>query len=55
MVRERWGGGAGTSGQKTELQYLRPSERSGHDIAMDVRIDAGVAIENFNAKAIRFR
>jgi len=38
-------GKAGISGQKTEVQYLKPGERSGHDIAVTVDIDAGVAIE----------
>ncbi|HSI35990.1 MAG TPA: VIT domain-containing protein, partial [Tepidisphaeraceae bacterium] len=32
----------GASGQKTEVQYLKPTERSGHDIALSVNIDAGV-------------
>ncbi|MHC4343465.1 MAG: VIT domain-containing protein, partial [Planctomycetota bacterium] len=38
-------GKAGISRQKTEVQYLKPHERSGHDIAVAVDIDAGVAIE----------
>jgi Ca-activated chloride channel family protein len=38
-------GKAGISGQKTEVQYLKPGERSGHDISLSVDIDAGVAIE----------
>jgi len=38
-------GAYGTSGQATEVQYLKPSERSGHDIALKLDIDAGVAIE----------
>ena len=38
-------GKAGISGQKTEVQYLRPGERSGHDISLTVDINAGVAIE----------
>jgi len=33
------------SRQKTEVQYLKPGERSGHDISLAVDIDAGVAIE----------
>src|SRR5437016_1057398 len=37
--------GRGSSGQKTELQYLRPSERSGHDISLSVDIDAGLPID----------
>ncbi len=35
----------GASGQKVEVQYLRPEERSGHDIALTIDIDAGVSIE----------
>ncbi len=38
-------GQAGLSGQKTEVQYLKPNERSGHDIALAVDINAGVEIE----------
>ena len=35
----------GRSSQQTEVQYLRPEERSGHDIALAVDIDAGVSLE----------
>ena len=35
----------GRSSQKTEVQYLRPNERTGHDISLAVNIDAGVALE----------
>ncbi len=35
----------GISGQKTEVQYLKPGERSGHDIAVTVDVNAGVKIE----------
>ncbi|MFQ5430022.1 MAG: VIT domain-containing protein [Phycisphaerae bacterium] len=38
-------GRGGASGQTTEVQYLRPDERSGHDISLAVEIDAGVAVE----------
>ncbi|MGD8499802.1 MAG: VIT domain-containing protein [Phycisphaerales bacterium] len=38
-------GKPGISGQQTEVQYLKPGERSGHDISLAVDIDAGVAIE----------
>ncbi|MEM7235546.1 MAG: VIT domain-containing protein, partial [Planctomycetota bacterium] len=38
-------GAAGSSGQSTEVSYLRPGERSGHDIALALEIDAGVGIE----------
>ncbi len=45
----------GASGQKTEIQYLRPNERSGHDISLSVDIDAGVEIEKIvcNSHAIK--
>ncbi|WP_050785874.1 VIT domain-containing protein [Pedosphaera parvula] len=38
----------GTSGQSTEVQYLKPSERSGHEIALHLDVDAGVSIEEFS-------
>jgi Ca-activated chloride channel family protein len=38
-------GAHGTSSQSTEVQYLKPGERSGHDIAIRLEINAGVAIE----------
>lgn len=41
-------GKTGLSGQRTEVQYLRPDERSGHDIALAVDIDAGVEIEEIS-------
>lgn len=34
----------GSSGQKTEVQYLAPGERSGHDISLALSIDAGGAM-----------
>jgi Ca-activated chloride channel family protein len=43
-------GGHGQSGQKTEVQYLKPGERSGHDISLRVEVDAGVAIEEFQCR-----
>ena len=33
----------------TAIRYLRPQERSGHDISIDVDIDAGVRIEELTA------
>ncbi|MDX2166941.1 MAG: VIT domain-containing protein [Deltaproteobacteria bacterium] len=39
----------GSSGQATEVQYLPPSERSGHDIALTVDIDAGLPIERIES------
>ncbi|MEE8153812.1 MAG: VIT domain-containing protein [Phycisphaerales bacterium] len=41
-------GQAGSSGQQTEIQYLSPNERSGHDISLAVDINAGVTIEEIN-------
>jgi Ca-activated chloride channel family protein len=38
-------GRAGISGQKTEVQYLKPGECSGHDISLRLDVDAGLAIE----------
>lgn len=38
-------GAHGSSGQATEVHYLPPGQRSGHDIAMRVDIDAGMPIE----------
>ena len=37
-----------TSGQTTEVQYLAPTERSGHDISVSLNISAGVDIEDVN-------
>ncbi len=37
----------GASGQKTEIQYLQPHERNGHDISLRVDVEAGVTIEEF--------
>ena len=40
-------GQSGTSGQETEVHYLRPYERSSHDISLKLDVDAGVPIEEF--------
>jgi Ca-activated chloride channel family protein len=37
----------GASRQDTEIQYLKPTERSGHDISLRVDVNAGVAVEEF--------
>jgi len=42
-------GSRGASGQKTEVQYLKPTQRSGHDIAVEVDINAGVKIEELGS------
>ena len=36
-------GRPGISGQETEVQYLKPNERSGHDISLAVELDAFLA------------
>ena len=33
------------SGQSTDVQYLRPTERSGHDISVSVDVDSPIALE----------
>jgi Ca-activated chloride channel family protein len=43
-------GQAGASEQATEVQYLRPGERSSHDISLKVDVNAGVAIEEFECR-----
>jgi Ca-activated chloride channel homolog len=43
-------GQSGVSGQITEVHYLRPGERTGHDISLKVDVDAGVPIEEFECK-----
>jgi len=43
-------GQSGASGQGTEVHYLRPGERTGHDISLKVEVDAGVPIEEFECK-----
>jgi Ca-activated chloride channel family protein len=44
---------SGASGQRTEVSYLRPEERSGHDISLEMELDAGVAIEDFQCTTHR--
>ena len=43
-------GSGGASGQSTEVQYLKPDERSGHDISLSVHVDAGVAMESLDSR-----
>ncbi|MBN1846094.1 MAG: VWA domain-containing protein [Sedimentisphaerales bacterium] len=42
-------GKTGISGQDTEVQYLKPHERSGADVALTVELDAGVSIEQIKS------
>ncbi len=39
-------GNNGGSGQSTEVSYLAPNERSGHDVSLSLNISAGVNIES---------
>ena len=41
--------GDGPNGPGTAVEYLRPNERSGHDLSINVRLDAGVEIEDVKA------
>jgi Ca-activated chloride channel family protein len=43
-------GQSGTSGQETEVHYLRPGEWTAHDVSLKVDVDAGVPIEEFECK-----
>lgn len=46
-------GSAGRSVEQREVQYLRPQQRSGHDIALRVDIDAAVSIERLESPTHR--
>ncbi len=39
------GSAPGSTGQSAEVSYLKPDERSGHDISLSLDIDAGVKVE----------
>src|SRR3954452_12396801 len=43
-------GSRGASGQKTEVPYLRPEQRSGHDISLAVSWDTGVPVERVESR-----
>jgi Ca-activated chloride channel family protein len=43
----------GASGQPTEVPYLAPGERSGHDVALALDLDAGTRIEAWECKSHR--
>src|SRR5262249_1889847 len=46
-------GDYGASGQADEVHYLRPEERSGHDISLAVDVEAGVDIESVTSPSHR--
>jgi Ca-activated chloride channel family protein len=41
----------GASGQRTEVSYLGPNQRSGHDVSLRLEVDAGVRIEEFVSRS----
>jgi Ca-activated chloride channel family protein len=43
-------GAGGISGQATEVQYLRPGERSGHDISLTVTLDGPLAAQEVQVR-----
>ena len=44
-------GHSGASGQRTEVSYLGPNQRSGHDVSLRLEVDAGVRIEEFVSRS----
>jgi Ca-activated chloride channel family protein len=44
-------GDSGASCQEPEVHYLRPGERTAHDIALRVDVDAGAPIEEFECRS----
>ncbi len=45
------GSNPGTTGQSTQISYLAPNERSGHDIALTVNIDAGMPVGRISSRS----
>jgi Ca-activated chloride channel family protein len=45
--------GGGDSKHRTNVPYLRPGERSGHDISLAVQLDAGVPVEAIESRTHR--
>jgi Ca-activated chloride channel homolog len=48
-----YGSAVGSSGQRTEISYLRPTERSGHDISLTMDLEAGVDIQRIESRSHR--
>jgi Ca-activated chloride channel family protein len=48
-------GKPGRSGQLTEVHYLPPGMRTGHDIAIDIDLEAGVKVENIYSPTHKIR
>ncbi len=45
------GSNPGATGQFTQITYLAPNERSGHDIALTVNIDAGMPVGRISSRS----
>lgn len=45
------GSNPGATGQATQISYLAPDERSGHDIGLTVEIDAGMPIGRISSRS----
>jgi Ca-activated chloride channel homolog len=43
-------GNTGASSQSTEVHYLKPGERTGHEVNLELEVDAGVAIEEVQCR-----
>lgn len=43
-------GASGVSGQRTEVSYLKPGERTGHNLSLRLEVNAGVPIEEFECR-----
>jgi Ca-activated chloride channel family protein len=43
-------GDHGASGQSTEVEYLEPGQESGHDLSLEIDLEAGVTIESVSSK-----
>jgi|GEM_PF-349791 len=42
-------GAPGASGQKTEIEYMKPGQRNGHDIALSLNLNAGVPVRDLRS------
>src|SRR5688500_11388194 len=42
--------GLARSGQRTDVHYLKPGMRNGHDIALELDVNAGVAVEEIECR-----
>ncbi|MDQ3440492.1 MAG: VWA domain-containing protein [Planctomycetota bacterium] len=47
---QAYGSAVGFDKQRAQISYLRPNERSGHDISLTLDIDAGVTVEKLESR-----